>query len=155
MSSRDARLLALLKPYQAVGPRGYYLAFFDCFNRQLFFEAHEVLEELWRAQPGPNRAFYQGLIQFAGAFVHLQKNRLRPALALLRLACANLQPYPAWHEGLDLKQTLSLIRTWESAILNTGFTQNPYSPQNPPHLPSPGCSPDATLEASRGCSESD
>ena len=34
----------------------------------------------------PNDGFYKGLIQLAGAFVHLQKDRLRPAASLFRLA---------------------------------------------------------------------
>ena len=25
----------------------HYLGYFDCFNRQLFYEAHDVLEDLW------------------------------------------------------------------------------------------------------------
>src|ERR1019366_7026896 len=79
-----------------------YVSFFECFNRQRFFEAHEVLEALWLPQrQGPNGLFYKGLIQLAGAFVHLQKNRLGPAVALFALAQTNLQKYPANHEGLQ------------------------------------------------------
>ena len=52
----------------------HYLGYFACFNRGWFYEAHDVLEELWLAnRTGPNYAFYKGLIQLAGAFVHLQK----------------------------------------------------------------------------------
>ena len=50
----------------------------------------------------PNGNFYKGLIQLAGAFVHLQKNRLRPSAALFKLAQANLVQFPAFHEQLDL-----------------------------------------------------
>src|SRR6185295_1177463 len=91
----------------------HYLGYFDCFNRQLFYEAHDVLEELWLGQrSGPNYAFYKGLIQLAGAFVHLQKNRLRPAAALFKLAEANLKQYPARHQDLDLTSVLVLNQTW-------------------------------------------
>src|SRR6266702_2966293 len=81
----------------------HYLGYFDCFNRQLFYEAHDVLEDLWLPdRHGAAGNFYKGLIQLAGAFVHLQKNRLRPAAALFKLAQANLEKYPAPPAPLDL-----------------------------------------------------
>ena len=94
-----------------------YTGFFDAFNSRLFFEAHEILEELWlpiRRQPGGD--YYKGLIQLAGAFVHVQKQRPGPAIALLRLACRNLSRYPALHEGLDLHRVLALITLWEGQL---------------------------------------
>jgi predicted metal-dependent hydrolase len=90
-----------------------YLGYFDCFNRQLFYEAHEVLEDLWLLdRHGPDGDFYKALIQLAGAFVHLQKNRLRPSAALLKLAQANLARYPARHERLNLVAVQMLIAGW-------------------------------------------
>ena len=87
-----------------------YLAYFECLNRQRFFEAHEVLETVWLPQrEGPNGAFYKGLIQVAGAFVHWQKNRPGPTAALFRLAQANLRKYPRTHQGLDVNAVLALI----------------------------------------------
>jgi predicted metal-dependent hydrolase len=92
---------------QTYDPR--YLAYFECINRQRFFEAHAVLESLWlRQRQAPNGAFYKGLIQLAGAFVHWQKNRLGPAVALLGLAQANLGKYPATHEGLNVTGVLAM-----------------------------------------------
>src|SRR6267142_814625 len=91
----------------------HYLGYFECFNRQLFYEAHDVLEELWLGRrDGPNYAFYKGLIQLAGAFVHLQKNRLRPAAALFKLAQANLKQYPREHKHLNLKAVEELAQKW-------------------------------------------
>ena len=73
----------------------HYLSYFECFNQQRFFEAHEVLEVLWLTQrDGPNGPFYKGLIQLAGAFVHWQKNRPGPAVALFKLAQTYLQQIP-------------------------------------------------------------
>jgi len=91
----------------------HYAGYFECFNRGLFYEAHDVLEHLWLAQRGgPNGLFYKGLIQLAGAFVHLQKDRKGPAAALLKLARRNLQGYPAAHEGLEVREVLVLIERW-------------------------------------------
>ena len=48
----------------------HYHGFFECFNRGEFYEAHDVLEQLWLAdKEGPKGKFYKGLIQLAGAFV--------------------------------------------------------------------------------------
>jgi len=90
-----------------------YLAYFECLSRRSFFEAHEVLETVWLPQrQGPNGAFYKGLIQLAGAFVHWQKNRAGPAAALFGLAQANLGKYPRTHQGLDVQAVLALILDW-------------------------------------------
>jgi predicted metal-dependent hydrolase len=113
MSSKSPRITALLESHRGRELDAHYLGFFECFNRQLYFEAHEVLEELWLEDRfGPNGAFYKGLIQLAGAFVHLQKDRPGPAAALFRLAEANLGKYGGVHERFDLGEALSLIRDW-------------------------------------------
>ena len=81
-----------------------------------------------------NGAFYKGLIQLAGAFVHLQKNRLRPAAALFKLADANLAKYEAQHEKLSVETTRELIRTWLNRLETGRFEENPLVPGNEPEL---------------------
>ena len=113
----------------------HYSGYFDCFNRGLFYEAHEVLEELWlRDKHGTNGAFYKGLIQLAGAFVHLQKDRLRPAAALFKLALANLEKYPREHEHLNLAAVCQLIQKWLGSLESAHFEQNPLTDGNAPKL---------------------
>jgi len=117
----------------------HYLGYFECFNQQLFYEAHDVLEELWLGQRGQaNDLFYKGLIQLAGAFVHLQKNRLRPSAALFKLARTNISKYPATHENLDVSHTLQLIEVWLNKLEGTNFELNPLQPGSAPTL-SPDC----------------
>jgi predicted metal-dependent hydrolase len=113
----------------------HYLSYFECFNRQRFFEAHEVLETLWLPQRGgPNGAFYKGLIQLAGAFVHLQKNRLGPAAALFELARTNLLKYPATHEGLAVKAVLAIIEESLRQLKSAGAPANPLASAGAPQL---------------------
>jgi predicted metal-dependent hydrolase len=113
VSRKNQKIAEVIASHQGQDLNPHYLGYFDCFNQQLFFEAHEVLEELWLPdRHGPNGAFYKGLIQLAGAFVHLQKRRRGPAAALFKLALANLAPYPAIHEQLELKDVLELIEGW-------------------------------------------
>ena len=113
----------------------HYLGYFDCFNRQLFYEAHDVLEDLWLPdRHGVNGNFYKGLIQLAGAFVHLQKNRLRPSAALFKLAQANLEKYSSPHERLNLVAVQQLIAGWLWQLEKDGFLANPLSAANVPQL---------------------
>ena len=113
----------------------HYLGYFECFNRQLFFEAHEVLEELWLAdRHGANGNFYKGLIQLAGAFVHIQKERPGPATALFKLAQANLQQYPAEHEQLDVGGVLALAAEWTRLIHQANPPFRGLTAENAPRL---------------------
>lgn len=115
-----------------------YLGYFDCFNRQLFYEAHDVLEDLWLLdRQGPDGDFFKGLIQLAGAFVHLQKDRLRPAEALFQLAERNLSKYPAQHHATEVDALLRLISDWRAALAAAGFARNPLREGVPPALVPP------------------
>ena len=135
MSKKDEKI-ARLAPSQAGGKHdSRYLGFFSCFNGGEFYDAHDVLEALWLSvRKGPNDLFYKGLIQLAGAFVHLQKNRLRPAVALFNLAAANLAKYPAVHEDLDVAAVLEMIQTWREKIEADDFANNPLISTNRPSL---------------------
>jgi predicted metal-dependent hydrolase len=135
MSKKSGAIAELIEQFQGRELDAHYLGYFECFNRGLYFEAHDVLEELWLAQRhGPNYAFYKGLIQLAGAFVHLQKNRLRPAAALFKLADANLEKYPAVHEKLAVTRIRALIHQWLQRLEAGEFVVNPLTPGNEPAL---------------------
>jgi predicted metal-dependent hydrolase len=135
VSRKSAKIAAAIENLQGEGLDAHYLGYFECFNRQLFYEAHDVLETIWLAQrKGQNDSFYKGLIQLAGAFVHLQKNRLRPAGALFKLAQTNLMKYPATYERLRVAHVLSLIAHWLAALEANAFTSNPLSAANAPKL---------------------
>lgn len=117
MTHKRHKIAALIETFRDQELDAHYLGYFDCFNRQLFFEAHEVLENLWLAQRGqPKARFYQALIQLAGAFVHVQKQRPGPAVALFRLAERNLSDYPRLFEGLDLGMVRELIQRWTASL---------------------------------------
>jgi len=123
----------LLKTAESDGLDAQYLAFFDQFNHQHFYEAHEVLEVLWLpARQTPDGAFYQGLIQVAAAFVHLQKDRFRPAVRLLKLARTNLNPYPERHSHLDVQRLRELIQRWLATLEDGRFNPLRFGP--PPRL---------------------
>jgi predicted metal-dependent hydrolase len=135
MSKKSAMIAELIANCQGRELDAHYLGYFECFNRGLFYEAHDVLEELWLPnRNGANGAFYKGLIQFAGAFVHLQKGRPQPAAALLRLARGNLQKYPAIHERLEVSAVLALIGHWLERLETNGPKGNTLASETAPRL---------------------
>lgn len=138
MTHKRAHIVAMVASFQGRDLDARYLGYFDCFNRQLFYEAHEVLEDLWLLdRHGPDGNFYKGLVQLAGAFVHLQKHRLRPAAALFKLAQATLAQYPPVHARLDLTAVLRLIADWLRQLEADEFTVNPLAAGNFPRLALP------------------
>ena len=137
MSKKSAKIAALIESCQGGRHDAHYLGYFECFNQGLYYEAHDVLEELWlRDRHGASGNFFKGLIQFAGAFVHMQKHtperpRLRPAAALLKLSRANLLAYPATFHDLDVAEMLRLIDHWLSELEANAFVRNPLEAATP------------------------
>ena len=140
MTKKSPKIAALIERFRGGELPPHYLGYFECFNRGLFYEAHDVLEELWlEDRHGVSGNFYKGLIQFAGAFVHMQKNserypRLRPAAALLKLSRGYLQPFAPRHERLDLTRVLGLADEWLQALETGRFEFNPLHAKTPPTL---------------------
>ena len=123
----------------------FYRAFFQCWNQRRYYEAHDVLEQLWLKTKSPDADFFKGLIQAAGAFVHLQKRfeypahakhgkRLRPAVRLFRLAEKNLSGFGPRHHDLDVAALCQLLRAYADEIVASDYTFNPWSPQSAPKL---------------------
>jgi predicted metal-dependent hydrolase len=135
VSRKSARVAAMVDSHRGQKIDPHYAGYFHCFNRQLFYEAHDVLEHIWLPDKhGANGAFFKGLIQLAGAFVHLQKNRLRPAAALFKLARTNLEKYPDRHDGLDMKMVRALIEDWLAELESKNFETNPLNARHAPKL---------------------
>jgi predicted metal-dependent hydrolase len=141
MGQKSLKIAQMVAAFRDQGLDCHYLAYFDCFNRQLFFEAHEVLEQLWLPErQQANGPFYQGLIQLAGAFVHVQKARRGPARALLNLAKANLSRYPERHQSLHLPTIRSMIDSWLRG-LESGFDSLEVEPGRWPQIEPPSRRP--------------
>lgn len=86
------------------------------FNAGLFFECHEYLEDVWRAAPAPERAFYHGLVQVAAACYHLEKGNRHGARTLLTKALAKLEPYAPAHLGVDVAALVADFRGMLAAV---------------------------------------
>jgi predicted metal-dependent hydrolase len=72
------------------------------FNAGLFFECHDVLEDLWSGVRGDGRDFLQGLIQVSVAFHHLGRGNAEGARSLFERALKRFEAYPSRYLGFDL-----------------------------------------------------
>jgi predicted metal-dependent hydrolase len=86
------------------------------FNSAQFFEAHEVLEDVWRAAPSTEKRFLQGLIQVAVALHHHSKENRIGAWSLLARARRNLSGYPDEFGGINLKPLMESLAGWQEAL---------------------------------------
>lgn len=103
----------LLDPPPAPEPAGSTYRGLVLFDFGLFFACHEHFEGMWRQSAGPDRSFYQGLVQLAAAFYHHEKGNRHGAVTLLRRATQRLaQHRPASH-GLDIDALLAQLEPWE------------------------------------------
>jgi uncharacterized protein len=93
-----------------------YLHGIRLFNKAAFFEAHEVLEDVWRASPQPEKKFLQGLIQVAVGLHHYGNGNLIGAHSLLGRAAGNLSRYPANFGGIQLTQLLNCLAEWQQSL---------------------------------------
>ena len=150
MSGKASRISEL---WEGIDPRGRdvrYAAYFHHFNREDYYEAHDVLESLWLegGREARSAAFYQGLIQLAGAFVHMRKHfehpdhrvhqqRLAPAYRLLGLTEKNLAGYGEEWEGIRLEVFFKLAKKMKNALSFGEFKQNPWRPKQGPRLEVP------------------
>lgn len=96
-----------------------YLAGIELFNACDFFEAHETWEELWQEYQGPDRKFYQGLIQVAVCLHHFGNGNIRGAKKLYHSSRAYLEPYRPFHLGLDLEKLFAELETCCKPILES------------------------------------
>jgi len=99
------------------------------FNARKFFEAHEAWEELWLAEPKPEKTFLQGLIQLAAAFHHHGRGNLRGARSLLTAGIAKLANFPADHRGLALAELRAAAEKWVKILEAEKVSGNKRPPQ--------------------------
>lgn len=92
----------------------------DRFNAKQFFEAHEAWEEVWLDSARELRHFYQGLIQVAAAFVHLQRNEYPGTVKLLHEGLRKIEAYPPVTLGVDLAALAKASRVIERRVLEVG-----------------------------------
>jgi predicted metal-dependent hydrolase len=76
------------------------------FNRGAFFEQHETLELLWRAEPRNVRYLYQGILQIGVAFHHLRRLNHHGTVYMLTRGSKYLAPFAPRCQSVDVQALL-------------------------------------------------
>src|SRR5512140_1153034 len=72
------------------------------FNAGEYFEAHEALENAWRAESGPIRDLYQAILQVAVTYLHIQRGNYGGATKVAARCKQKLDQWPATCRGVDV-----------------------------------------------------
>ena len=72
------------------------------FNRGEYFDQHETLELLWRAERRDVRRLYQGILQIGVAFHHLRKCNHHGTVYMLTRGPRYLAPFAPRCQGVDV-----------------------------------------------------
>ncbi len=115
-------------------------AFVGAFNRAHFFDAHEVLEDVWRSLPRdvpcdqPSRRHFrlhiQGMVQLAVAFHHESRGNLVGARSVLERAMRNLKGADSSFPDLNLDRLRAELELWRQYLQDsTGTLNGPGQPR--------------------------
>jgi uncharacterized protein len=90
-----------------------------------FFEAHEELEEAWRAAPTEERDFFQGLVHVAVAWYQAGRGRRVATASQLEKAARRLGPYAPAHRGVDVAHVLAQVETARVRVASGSLDLDP------------------------------
>jgi predicted metal-dependent hydrolase len=76
------------------------------FNRGEYFEQHETLELLWRAERREIRHLYQGILQIGVAFHHLRRLNHHGTVYMLTRGARYLAPFAPACQRVDVAALL-------------------------------------------------
>ena len=76
------------------------------FNSGEYFEQHETLELLWRAERRDVRRLYQGILQIGVAFHHLRRRNHHGTVYMLTRGARYLAPFAPRCQGVDVEALL-------------------------------------------------
>ena len=82
------QVLEYVRSHQLVDPLDIAFVIWD---RHLFFETHEYLEQHWMTADGDDKQLLQAIIRAAGAYVHLEQGNLIGAKRIAAKAVAVLE----------------------------------------------------------------
>ena len=88
----------------------------DLFNAGSFFDAHEVLEDVWRESRGPEKEFLQAVIQAAVGLHHHSTGNIVGARSLLARAGRKLADYPDGYCGIALDGLRDSLEDWQKSL---------------------------------------
>jgi hypothetical protein len=90
------------------------------FNSWRFYDCHETLEDVWRAEGGELANLYQGIIKVATGFHHLLRGNHKGTVNLLGHALTLLDPYRPSNLGVNVQRLLEETDACYRRVLELG-----------------------------------
>ena len=90
-----------------------------------YFEAHEELEEVWRAADAEERDFFQGLVHVAVAWYQANRGRPVATASQLEKAARRLGPYAPEHSGVDVTHVLAQVAAARARVAEGSLELDP------------------------------
>jgi hypothetical protein len=90
-----------------------------------YFEAHEELEEAWRAAPAEERDFFQGLVHVAVAWYQAGRGRPVATASQLEKAARRLAPFVPEHRGVDVEDVLGQVDAARTRVAEGSLALEP------------------------------
>lgn len=76
------------------------------FNKGLYFECHETLEDAWNEEPGLIRLLYQGILQVAVGYLHINRQNWRGAVKVLERGIPKAAHFRPVCHGIDVEDVV-------------------------------------------------
>ena len=76
----------------------------ELFNERKYWKAHEALEAAWRAESGPIRQLYQGILQAGVVYLHVSQNNYAGAVKVYQRCLRWMEPWPAVCRGVEVER---------------------------------------------------
>ena len=103
------------------------------FNEGRWFEAHEVLEDAWLAEPTPLRRLYQGILQVGVGLHHARRGNRTGALSLLDRGMSLLAAFEPRRLGVDVERLVRDAAAARRALAAPGGMES-FAWSNPPRV---------------------
>ena len=92
----------------------------ELFNQGRYFEAHEALEAAWRAESGPVRDLYRGILQVGVVYLHITQFNYPGALKVYQRCRKWLEPWPDTCRDVEVDQLRQDLENAMAALQKLG-----------------------------------
>jgi len=96
--------------------RERYVEGIKLLNSGKYFEAHEVLEDVWREAPSEEKKYWQGLVQVAVALHHHNTGNKIGAHSVMARAARNLASCSGEWQGIKIGDLQCVLAQWLEAV---------------------------------------
>ena len=88
----------------------------NLFNREFYYECHDVWEEVWAEAKGKEKVFYQALIMAAVSLYHFGNENLEGALSCYQKALNQFRQLPDRYLSLNVADFLQDLEEFYAGI---------------------------------------